>query len=260
MTTIIARASESNHWYGKDGKPAYTVMGANGKERSTTLRDARKMGLVPSVTTIIKCAASPGLEAWKLNQMMLAALTLPRSANEPEEDFIVRIQRDSKEHAKMAAERGTAVHTAIESMYSGVMHAEFAEHQAGVYREIEKEFGVTEFQPEKAFAHELGFGGKLDLFTPNYQDRGLVIDIKTKEFSDPAKVQGYDEHMMQLAAYRVGVGLPLAECANVFVSVTVPGLVAVKKWNPDELDRGWKMFESLLVFWYAKTGLDKETP
>ena len=252
MTTIVARAAESNHWYAKDGKPAYSVMGANGKERSTTLRDARKMNLVPSVTTIIKSAASPSLEVWKLNQMMLAALTLPRVDNEPEEEFISRIQRDSKEHAKMAAERGTAVHTAIESMYSGVMHAEFADHQAGVYREIEKEFGVTEFQTEKAFAHELGYGGKLDLFTPNYQDRGLVIDIKTKEFSDPSKVAGYDEHMMQLAAYRVGVDLPNADCANVFVSVTVPGLVVINKWSQEDLARGWEMFNGLLTYWQAK--------
>jgi len=252
MTTIVARAAESNHWYGKDGKPAYSVIGANGKERSTTLRDARKMNLVPSVTTIIKSAASPGLEVWKLNQMMLAALTLPRVENEPEEEFISRIQRDSKEHAKMAAERGTAVHTAVESMYSGVMHAEFVDHQAGVYREIEKEFGVTEFQPEKAFAHELGFGGKLDLFTPKYQDRGLVIDIKTKEFGDPSKVVGYDEHVMQLAAYRVGVDLPNADCANVFVSITVPGLVVINKWSQQDLARGWSMFQGLLSYWQAK--------
>jgi hypothetical protein len=252
MTTIVARAAESNHWYHRSGVPAYSVMGANGKERPTTLRDARKMNLVPSVTTIIKSAASPGLEAWKLNQMMLAALTLPRVADEPEEEFISRIQRDSKEHAKMAAERGTNVHTAIESMYSGVMHAEYAEHQAGVYREIESEFGITEFQPEKAFSHEIGFGGKVDLFTPAYQNRGLVIDIKTKEFSDPAKVAGYDEHMMQLAAYRVGLGIPSADCANVFVSVTVPGLVVINKWSQEDLARGWVMFESLLKFWQAK--------
>jgi hypothetical protein len=152
----------------------------------------------------------------------------------------------------MAAERGTAVHAAVENMYSGVMHAEFADHQAGVYREIEKEFGVTEFQPEKAFAHELGFGGKVDLFTPAYQDRGLVVDIKTKEFSDPEKVAGYDEHMMQLAAYRVGLGLPSADCANVFVSVTVPGLVVINKWSQEDLARGWAMFQGLLNYWQAK--------
>jgi hypothetical protein len=251
MSTIVARAAESNHWYAKDGKPAYSVIGANGKERSTTLRDARKLNLVPSVTTVIKSAASPGLEAWKLNQMMLAALTLPRVQDEPEEEFIARIQRDSKEHAKMAAERGTAVHAAIESMYSGTIYSEFLDHQTGVFKEIEKEYGVTQFQPEKAFAHELGFGGKLDLFTSEY-NKGLVIDIKTKEFSDPSKVVGYDEHMMQLAAYRVGVDLPDADCANVFVSVTVPGLVVIHKWSQEDLARGWVMFESLLKYWQAK--------
>lgn len=250
MTTIVARASESLHWYNRDGSPQYTVTAKNGNPRATTLADARKMSLVPSVTTIIKSAASPGLEAWKLNQMLLAALTLPRIDGEPEEEFVQRVVKDSKEHAKMAAERGTAVHSAIESMYSGVMYAEYAEHQAGVYREIEAVYGITEFQPEKSFAHEFGFGGKVDLFSK--EGDGVVLDIKTKEFSDPAKVQGFDEHMMQLAAYRKGLYLPNARCANVFVSVTNPGLVVVKEWSPEDLARGWAMFYALLKYWQAK--------
>ena len=250
MTTIVARAAESLHWYGRDGTPQYTVTAKNGNPRATTLADARKMNLVPSVTTIIKSAASPGLEAWKLNQMLLAALTLPRIENEPEEEFVQRIVKDSKEHAKMAAERGSAVHSAIESMYSGVMHSEYAEHQAGCYRAIELEYGITEFQPEKAFAHELGFGGKVDLFSR--EGNGVVLDVKSKEFSDPTKVQGFDEHMMQLAAYRMGLDLPDARCANVFVSVTVPGLVVVKEWSQEDLARGWAMFHSLLNYWQAK--------
>ena len=247
---IITRAEESGHWYQIDGTPAYYVTAKSGEQRSTTLRDARKLNLLPSVTTIIKCAASPGLEAWKLNQMLLAALTLPRIDGEPEEEFVQRVVKDSKEHAKMALERGTAVHSAIESMYSGVMHSEYAEHQAGCYRAIELEYGITEFQPEKAFAHELGFGGKVDLFSK--EGNGVVLDVKSKEFSDPTKVQGFDEHMMQLAAYRMGLDLPDARCANVFVSVTNPGLVVVKEWSQEDLARGWLMFHSLLNYWQAK--------
>ena len=75
----MAIASESTHWYDKAGQPRYTVIGANGNERPTTLRDARKDGLVPSVTTVMSVAAKPGLEAWKLNQAFLSALTLPPS-------------------------------------------------------------------------------------------------------------------------------------------------------------------------------------
>ena len=121
---IAERPQESTHWYAKDGSPAYTVMAKNGEQRSTTLRDAKKMGLLPSVTTIMKAAASPGLEAWKINQMMLAALTLPRGEGEGEESFIKRIQADSKEHARKAAERGTQVHTAIEQFFDGHINAD----------------------------------------------------------------------------------------------------------------------------------------
>jgi hypothetical protein len=253
MTTLVARASESLHWYNRDGSPQYTVKAKNGNDRSTTLRDARTMSLVPSVTTIIKSAASPGLEAWKLNQMLLAALTLPRAPDEPETSFVQRVIADSKEHAKMAAERGTKVHTAVEAFYSGIMQADMMDYQIGVSTKLEDTYGITEFEPEKSFAHELGFGGKLDLFSRTaFGGKGLVIDIKSKEFTDPDKVDAYDEHMMQLAAYRMGMGLPEAVIANVFVSVLQPGLVVVKEWSPEDADRGWVMFQSLLNFWQAK--------
>jgi hypothetical protein len=60
--------AESTHWYDKNGKPQYTVIGKNGKERNTSLVDARKENLVPSVTTIIGMAAKPQLENWKIDQ------------------------------------------------------------------------------------------------------------------------------------------------------------------------------------------------
>lgn len=34
--------AEAGHWYSKEGEPKYTIIGANGKERNTTLRDAKK--------------------------------------------------------------------------------------------------------------------------------------------------------------------------------------------------------------------------
>ena len=54
--------SESGHWYTQEGEPMYTIIGANGKERNTTLRDAKKENLVPSVTTILGMIAKPSLE------------------------------------------------------------------------------------------------------------------------------------------------------------------------------------------------------
>ena len=253
---VVARASESQHWYTKDGSPQYTVMAKSGQLRNTTLRDARTMGLVPSVTTIMGSAAKPGLEAWKLNQMMLACMTLPRIENEPEEAFIQRVVRDSKEHAKMAAERGTNIHAALESWYGGIMVADKVEYQTGVGEAVKAHFGECEWAPEKSFGHALGFGGKIDLHTRDGD--GVVIDFKTKEFTseEADKLAGFDENVMQLAAYRVGLELPKARCANVFVSVTEPGLVKIVEWQPNEIERGWAMFDALRQFWYAKSGLE----
>lgn len=254
MTIIVARASESQHWYDKSGKPMYTVAAKDGTSRATTLRDARKMNLVPSVTTIMSAAAKPGLEAWKMNQMMMAALTLPRADGEPEEQFIERIQRDAKEQAKQAAERGTAIHEALEKFYEGVMYQQYAEHQLGVDEAVRNHFGIQNWKTETAFACHYGYGGKLDLHCEDGE--GIVLDFKTKEFTDPAKIFMYDELPMQLAAYRMGLDKTHARCANVFVSVTQPGLVHIKEWTEEELQRGWHMFYALRQFWYAKTGLE----
>ena len=65
----------------------------------------------------------------------------------------------------------------------------------------------------------------------------------------------FRSNCMQLSAYRIGLQIPKARCANVFVSVTEPGLVVVKEWNEEELMRGWKMFDALKTYWYAKSGL-----
>lgn len=252
--SFVVRASESLHWYAQDGSPQYTVTAKDGSQRSTTLRDARKMGLVPSVTTIMNCAAKPGLEAWKLNQMLMAALTLPRASDEAEDAYVQRIIRDSKEQAKQAAERGTNLHEALESWYEGVMHAEYVEHQLGTAEAVKNVFGEPTWATEKSFAHRLGFGGKVDLHSMDGE--GIVLDFKSKEFSDPSKVDAYDEHCMQLSAYREGLGIPKARCANVFVSVTVPGLVVVKEWDQPQLKRGWDMFNALRMYWYAKSELE----
>jgi hypothetical protein len=57
---------------------------------------------------------------------------------------------------------------------------------------------------------------------------------------------------MQLVAYRHGLGLPHARCANVFVSRSHIGLVKVVEWSEEELINGWEMFQSLLRYWKLK--------
>ena len=250
ITVKEPRASESQHWYTREGVPCYTVIGANGKERNTTLRDARKESLIPSVTTIIKVMASPGLDIWKQQQVLMSSLTLTRTEGESDKDFIDRIIYDSKEQGKKAASDGTDIHNAIQSFYEGKVSDSYVGHTQGCVKALEGFYGSQGWIPERAFGHEMGFGGKCDLHV--MKGDGIVVDIKTKEFDDPKKVEGYDEHLMQLSAYRVGLGIPNARCSNVFVSRTVDGLSVVKEWSQEDLERGWLMFYSLLRFWQIK--------
>lgn len=253
MTTIIARSAESVHWYGQDGSPQYTVKAKDGSDRPTTLRDARKFNLVPSVTTILKVSAKPALDAWKNEQLLLAALTLPKVDGETEKEFIARVVADSKETGKRAAEAGTRIHEEIESHFAGNKSSRGIKVEEALF----DHFKLDPFQPwlvERSFSCALGFGGKVDLYCKpdKAAPYGIVADIKTKDFSPDDKVDAYDEHLMQLAAYRYGLGITDARCANVFVSRTHEGLTKIIEWSEEDLKRGWEMFQHLLNFWKLK--------
>lgn len=248
MTLSASRPSESNHWYTREGAPMYSVPNRTGGQRATTLRDARKLNLVPSVTTILGLIAKPGLNVWLQRQVLLAALTLPRIEGETEGDYVSRIMRDAKEQGRKAADAGTEIHASIQGHYEGSPTGNHLDHVGACVLSIESAFGHRKWTAEKAFAHPDGFGGKCDLHAD-----GFVIDIKTKEFASQDDVPMYEENMIQLAAYRHGLGLDGARCANVFVSRSVPGLVAVKEWSEEDLKRGLEMFKSLLAFWKLRT-------
>jgi hypothetical protein len=248
-------ASESGHWYKPNGEPAYTVEGANGKIRNTTVRDARKEGLLPSVTTIIGCAAKPALDVWKQQQAILAALTLPRLDGESEEDWLSRVVSDSKETAKKAAERGTQVHGIIEAFYENVYMPELPAYVRVVESTINEHFGPQLWVAEKSFAHG-GYGGKCDLISrPHYHPKtdGFVIDFKTTE-KDVDKLDTYFDHHMQLAAYRHGFEMPKARCAIVYVNAN-ENKAKLLEIPEDDLRIGWECFSHLLAFYRAKNKL-----
>lgn len=251
----MAYTSESGHWYTKDGRPAYEQPNASkpGQMRPTTLRDARKLDLVPSVTTILNIAAKPQLERWKLNQVMMAALTLPPIDGESLKDFESRIWEDANQQSNDARDKGTEIHGYIESFYDDMSHAENP-YVVAVSNCLYDEFGGQKngWNPEKSFSCDLGFGGKVDLYSDD-----VIIDYKTKDFTEETmkKKMAYDENIMQLSAYRKGLGLPNAKIANVFIARDLKddgtALVKIETHDVDYWDR----FECLLNYWKLTKGL-----
>lgn len=251
MSRIIV-ASERGHWYREDGSPAYTVIGKNGKERNTTLRDARKENLFPSVTTILKCKPAPALEIWKQNQILLSAATLPIEEGESVDDWCKRVHADSKEEGIKAAEKGTKIHGQIERFLKGKKVAAYHKEVAAVDRVLQ-ELKMTNPDPEKSFANRLGYAGKIDLPCLVNGERA-IIDIKSKEFK-PKKKLHYDDQCIQLAGYSMGRYGEIKRLINVFISRNLEEPEAiVHEWSKDEGAHAWEIFRRYLEIWQIEKG------
>lgn len=237
------------HWYSRAGEPAYEQMTLKGGTRATDIRDARKIGLLPSVTTVLAVMAKPALDVWKVKQGILAALTLPRRQGESDDDYLARVLRDSGEQAKAAAEEGTRIHDACEAYYKDgyASTGPYILHVRAVSAELKRLFpNVSDWVSERSFGHSDGFGGKVDLHSPS---TGIVVDFKGKDgdFTDGKKL-AWDQNF-QLGGYRRGLGLPRNVAANIFVSRTHPGKVASHIWTPEEVDYGQAVFLAALRLW-----------
>lgn len=241
-TTNIVRPNSASHWYKVDDKkvtafhsvPYAGKRGKDGETRKTTLRDARKVGAFPSVTNVLSILHKEFLEAYKINQAILASLTLPRIDGESEDEFARRIVGDSKEHASSAARLGSSIHEYAAKILTGEDPGSLAfevvegrnllsicEPMVNVIngltpakRKTDKEF--SEFY----VAHNMGYAGTCDALV--WLDTGVervqemlnaagygytegkhqlaVVDIKSRG-SEAKKAPIYETDLLQLAAY-----------------------------------------------------------
>lgn len=239
------------HWYGQDGSPQYTTVGANGKTRDTTLRDAKKFNLVPSVTTILQVPAKPQLINWIQNQVLDACVSYPPTNQEVDKWKAIILDKSQK-IGRDSAKRGGDLHDKLEECVRLGIRIESVD-SAFIDPVLDKleELKFSEMIAEKSFYHPFGFGGKVDLHGIDLHGTEFVLDFKTKsgDVKKFEKDMSYDEHCMQVAAYRHGLGRPTAKCYNLFISTEVPGLLQLKEWTEEELQRGWEMFKALLRYW-----------
>lgn len=253
-----ALASERQHFYYPDGRPAYEVP-CKSKEgnRPTNIKDAKELGLVPSVTLILNQLSKPGLEAWKARQLLEAALTLPRLADESLDDYATRVIEDSKAQSAKARDRGTDLHAAIEDYIRGQTSLLYQKHCEKVELVL-NQYGIPlrSGNPERSFASELYYGGKIDY---SY-DSGIIVDFKTKDRLDK-KTKPYDEHLMQCAAYGYGLFIPYGygfvpkfRAFNVFVGID-DCEVRVFEHDWKDLSEAFELFQCLLTFYLRKNKL-----
>lgn len=239
------------HWYSQDGQPAYEVPNkSKGGMRPTTLSDAKKLDLSPSVTTILGILDRPGLNRWLETQVLNSALTLPREPNDTDEIYMAKIRQDAKELSTLARDEGTRIHDALESVFKDrVVDQRYRSLCNKVKASVCEYFGAWDgWIAETSFSHN-GYGGKVDLHNKSIH---VVADFKTKEEfktdkTDKIVNMAYDEHVMQLAAYAEGLLMPGAGLVNIFVDYD--GNTIFHEWKEEEIERGWSMFNLTLELW-----------
>jgi hypothetical protein len=259
---IIPRESAS-HWYFPDGTPLHEVPRADGNgKRPTTLRDARKLGLFPSVTNVLSILAKPGLDAWKQEQAILAALTLPRTEEETLDDFARRVITDMNSEVGRAADLGSAVHAAIEGYAQGGWLPEDKEI-ARLFEPARQWFDAEVAQVhsvEIATGHpEWGYAGRVDLVaTLKSTGRPTVVDFKTQKVrrgkDGSFKPILHDTWPLQLEAYRQALasrdkGLTDAAIASVVIGSTEPVPVVVKVWEDSDKPGFFRAFLAARDLW-----------
>ena len=247
----------AQHWYdGATGEARYTVIGKNGKERNTNVKDAREQNLVPSVTTINSQLSKDGLNTWLQTQVLHAAVEFPRWDNEDEKEWVSRILDLAKTKSREAADRGTAIHDILDSYFSCVYSPEWPLYVYRIQEHLDATFGKRLWLSEKSFAHPEGYGGKTDLYCkpdPINNLPGIVIDFKSTEKS-PGELTPYYEYTLQLAAYREALA-PGAICANVFINGTT-NEVAIKIHDEQDIRNAYEAFLCLLKVFKLKNKLN----
>ncbi len=258
MAILTRQAFKQSHWYTRQGEPMHRIMKADGSgDRATTVKDARRLKLLPSVTSVIGILAKPALETWKMTQVAEAALRTPKDDAETVEYWCRRVRDAAFEQVEDAADTGTKVHAALEAAAAGEPYDEEAwgAYVRPVLAYIAREGLVITGREKRVVNAGHGFAGTTDLFFTHGGGQPGILDYKTKKTKPGEKVEAYDEHRLQLAAYAAteygDAYLSRVRAVNVFVSTTEPGRVEFVTHG--DLTRDWQAFKLLAGLWrYVK--------
>lgn len=263
IRTLLERKYSMGHFYDNvTGEAKYTVIAKNGKERDTTLADARKIGLSKSVTTVIGQLDKPALTTWIKGQVLDAVMLYPFNGGNEEQWRAIILDKAGKK-GKDAANIGTKIHDMLERHYAGEPTRDDTEQDLirHAVNLIDINFGIQTWVPEKSFCYGNDFGGKVDLHSTE-----VLLDFKTKDSIDKAKFKAYPEHKMQLAAYERGLAkiygtrekeFRFKRYANVFISSIDTDIVEIVEHTPEDIEKAWKMFDCLNRFWNIANNFER---
>lgn len=255
--------NEGSHFYSSTGEAVFEVPNASkGGMRGTTLKDARKLGLLPSVTTVQKILAKKELERWKFQQIILAAITLPKIEGEEDDAYCSRIIEDAFKQVDDAASKGSSIHKAIEDHFLGKpvdpafrLYADLAVNWA-------RENGVEFVRHELRLVNLVeGYAGTTDALALKDGQYG-VVDFKSRKTKPEYKITPWGGEPMQIAAYahcpieHDGKLVTPSWGCNFYLSTTQEGRVGDAWYDKERLDAEYEAFRHVCAIYRHSTGFD----
>jgi hypothetical protein len=258
------------HYYDKDGNACHkqaTKPGSKNKTRQTTVTDARKQNLLPSVTTVFDVISKPFLTEWQIKEALKVAYSRPAYGGENEDEWIAYVREKASQQVGMAADLGTNVHKALENALNGEEWAQELKHHVLPALDIVRGINIKEQVSESITVNsEIGYAGCVDLAGWIIDTEGLadvmpltvpvIVDFKTKKTKPNEKIEVSETYPWQLAAYHVskfGKGQrelhPMAKAALVFISSTEPGRVETVWFDRSQLSHAWECFKATHKLW-----------
>jgi CRISPR/Cas system-associated exonuclease Cas4 (RecB family) len=248
-TAATIHQETASHWYSRAGEPCYEVPYADPAKgmRATTLRDAKKLGLLPSPTSILRILDKPALNSWRIEQSVLTVITSPRASDEEIDAFVKRVLQVDKEQdaeSLKARELGSQIHANIESALKGNSHSSDLDKFVSPAVSTALDFGIA-IEVEKILVGD-GYAGKTDCICEN--DLFItVIDFKTTK---TLPKESYPEAKLQLSAYAAALGNTgdkQIQTANIYISTTEPGKIATfvhQDWQ-ETFEQGFKPLQKV---------------
>lgn len=245
-TTARTYSVDGSHWYSTKGDPCYELPKKDGSGmKNPTLADARKLNLLPSVTTILKILDKPALNDWRVEQGVLAVLTTPRLKDETDDDFVHRVlhvERIQDQEGQKARDKGTEIHAALEAYFLGQGFDEALRPWIEPAAKAIMERGQL-VTAEKILVGD-AYAGKVDLIQ-ECPECWWITDWKTSKTLPDPKKGAWFEHRVQAAAYAAAFARrldkggmipedtkPIRTC-NVYISTVEVGNFVVCDHDPD---------------------------
>lgn len=257
----------SEHYYTTEGKACHQVPNkSKGGLRDTTLSDAKKLGLLPSVSAYVRMLAAPGLVSWQIEEAVKAAANAPIQPGENVDEYVKAIREKASQQVGDAADLGTRIHKALEDFF---LTGKAAPDDLLQYVEpaIAKvgELGVRPITSECVLVNApYGYAGTTDLIFDDAEGSCGILDFKSKKTKPGEKPFKSFEHRMQLSAYWMAnwgpnfeMTFPASALAyNVYISTTEPGRVDAVKYDDTDLREAWDGFKACLALYRYTKGYD----